>query len=100
MIPTDEALSAIEPIVGGWHVKTRDDGRYCIDVLMMLFNYRLVLSEIDHTKGIVHGWCYFGHGIDANGMPRTMAAAYLNAMVAALAWDGYGEPAGYDKQAV
>lgn len=85
-------------IPGGWHIKDRGDGM-CIDVLQMIYNYRVVLSYPGHQQ-IQHGWCYFGHGVGSDGVPRTMEAAKLAAVLAAWAWDGYGEPAGYDKQAI
>lgn len=86
-------------IEGGWHVKVRDDGECCIDVMQMLFSYRIVLTLHPGHEFIEHGWCFFGHGVDDTGRPRTMAAARLAAFAAALAWDGYGSPTGYDKQA-
>lgn len=87
------------PVIdGGWHIKTRDDGKYCIDVMKMAYNYRIVLSRPDHTT-YMHGWCYFGHGTRDNGTQRTMQSALLAAIAAAEAWDGYGHPVGYDKQA-
>lgn len=90
--------AAATEIVGGWHIKTRDDGM-CIDVLRMLYNYRVVLSHPGHLQ-IEHGWCYYGHGTNAAGQPRTMHTAMLAALLAANAWDGYGAPAGFDKQAI
>lgn len=74
-------------IDGGFHVKALDDQR-CVDVMRMLFNWRVVVSDRDH-QFIEHAWCYFGTGVD------TFTAAVL----AAHAWDGTGSPAGFDKQA-
>lgn len=87
---------------GGWCVKTRADQRYCIDVLPMMYNYRVVLSPTQPTPHQIydHGWCYFGHGLAADGSPRTMGTALAAAILAAAAWDGYGQPPGFDKQAV
>lgn len=84
-------------IRGGYHVKTLPDGR-CVDVLKMLYNWRLVVSEPTH-RFVASGWCYFGHGEDSEGRVRTMDSAMLAAMLAAKAWDGRGEPPGYDKRA-
>lgn len=93
-----------EPLAAGagWCVKTRADQRFCIDVLPMLYNYRIVLSPRCPQPHLTysHGWCYFGHGYTSSGAPRTMRTAAVAAILAAAAWDGYGEPAGYDKQAV
>lgn len=89
------------PIDGGWCIKTLDD-QYCVDVRKMLFNYRIVLtrrtSSGEHA-GHTHAWCYYGHGLDTGGRPRTMQTAYLAAILAAQAWDGVGAPDGYDRQA-
>lgn len=82
------------PIDGGWCIKVRDDGKACIDVMMMLYSYRVVLSIHPGHLFIEHGWCYFGHGPG-----RSMAAAKLAAVAAAQAWDGYDAPVGFDKQA-
>lgn len=91
------------PIQGGWCIKVRDDGHYCIDVIKMVFNYRVVLSIVEDGRSrhlmADAGYCYYGHGIDESGKPRTMAAAQLAAIAAATTWDGYGDPAGYDKRA-
>lgn len=84
-------------ITGGWHVKDLDGGR-CVDVLAMMYNYRVVLSSPDHLF-IDHGWCYFGHGTYPDGVPRTMVGALTAAMLAAMVWDGVGAPVGFDKQA-
>lgn len=93
---TEPKVGETYPILGGWHVKVRDDGLYCIDVMAMAFNFRVVLAPIypSEHQTYVKGFCYFGH----SGV--TMYQARLNAMTAALAWDGYGEPAGYDKRAI
>lgn len=84
----------MEEIDGGWHIKTRDDGQYCIDVLQMFYSYRVVLSPtaLKHMT-VEHGWCYFAQ------QKRSMPQAMLAAIAAAEAWDGYGAPAGFDKQA-
>ena len=87
---------------GGWCVKIRADQQFCIDVLPMMYNYRVVLSPITSSRHqtYAHGWCYFGHGVTEDGVPRTMRSAKAAALMAAAAWDGYGHPPGYDKQAV
>lgn len=85
------------PILGGWHVKDVADGM-CIDVMAMLYNYRVVIGPRGHQT-LVHGWCYYGHGVDANGVPRNMVTSLVAALAAAMVWDGVGEPDGYDKRA-
>lgn len=109
----DEVLEAIRnatPIYGnpdrpqrvtGWCIRVVDGGDKCIDVLPMLTNFRVVLS--DREYGRLHktysaGWCYFGHGVDTDGRRRTLTTAQAAAFLAAAAWDGTGAPAGADKQ--
>jgi hypothetical protein len=100
---TTHQIEQAVPIVGGWHVKDADDGIHCIDVLQMMYGYRVVLCDArpgSKPHWILDGaWCYFGTGRDRNDFPRNMTQALANAMLAAHAWDGYGEPAGYDKVA-
>lgn len=86
-------MNELTPIDGGWCIKVRDDGEYCIDVMQMLFSYRVVLSIHPGHMFIEHGWCYFAQG------QRTMPQALMAAVLAANVWDGYGAPMGYDKQA-
>ncbi|MBM4574874.1 hypothetical protein GS896_25205 [Rhodococcus hoagii] len=93
----------IERIDGGWCIKISPDGTFCIDVVKMMFNYRILKSRIG-SDGSKHtlcdaGYCYFGHGVDDSGAPRTMNTAYHAAIAAAIAWNGEGHPPGYDKQA-
>jgi hypothetical protein len=92
------------PIDGGFCVKVLPGGEYCVDVRRMAFNWRLLLAPRpplvpDPHMVFDHGWCYFGHGHDAAGQPRTMQAAYLRALAAAHSWDGVGAPEGFDKAA-
>lgn len=99
---TAELAQRAVPITGGWHVRVRSDGEYCIDVFKMAYNYRIVLSDTspEPHETVSGAWCYFGHGEDSEGRPRTMQTAFIAAMTAALAWHGYGEPPGYDKRAL
>lgn len=91
-------MDAPTPISGGFHIKVRDDGKVCIDVLRMMYNWRIVLSDINHDTGYFAAYCYFGHGVTDDGTPRTMETAYTAAMLAATVWDGHGDPAGFDKK--
>jgi len=96
-------MDELTPILGGWCVK-RVDETHCVDVLKMLYNYRVVLTShrpTDDSPHMLteHGFCYFGHGTNNEGTPRTMFTALLAATAAAFAWDGQGEPEGYDKKA-
>ena len=97
---SDGEAVAPTPIPGGYCIKRRDD-EHCIDLLKMLVNYRIVRSqrrEGDEHVMITGGWCYFGHGVAADGQPRTMDLALHRAYAAALAWDGHGAPEGFDKE--
>jgi hypothetical protein len=67
----------------GLRVKTvaRDpahpDGRQVhIDLLCMIYNWRLVASPVEFPEEFERGWCYLG--------PRS----FTNALLAAIAWDG------------
>lgn len=100
--PEDVLGENLTPIMGGYHVKDLGE-HYCVDILRMLFNWRIVLTEKQpgmrpHTAGIAGAWCYFGHGTDANGNSRTMELAFIRVVGAALSWDGTGRPSGYDKE--
>jgi hypothetical protein len=78
-----------KPIDGGMRIKLNDAGTHYIDVLAMLYNYRVVLTPVDMPMVIVRHWCYAG--VD----PDTL----LRAAAAACAWDGAldTEPLGWNK---
>lgn len=96
--PTDLALA---PIDGGYTVKLSEDGRHRIDVLCMMWNWRLVTTPVAMPMIWDRGWCYYGHGPDGHGRERTMESAFRAAVLAAYVWDGDDgtEPPGYDKRA-
>lgn len=96
-ISLEQILESAVKIDGGWHIKELGDGR-CVDVMKMLYNYRIVTSPLGHAWN-EHGWCYFGHGVDSSGTPRTMATAMAAAFLAAAVWDGDGDPPGHHKKA-
>lgn len=100
-IPSLDTEPDMQPLPGGWHVKTLPDGR-CVDVMRQLYNWRLVVGPAGHDPrdSYEHGWCYFGHGKDPHtGRPRSMGTAFNAAMIAALTWNGRGAPPGFDKEA-
>ncbi len=76
-------------IDGGWRVKTNSAGTHYVDIMVMLYNYRIALTPIAHPLEIDRHWCYAGHG------RRTL----LRAAAAALAWDGAldTDPVGWNK---
>lgn len=80
----------LAPIEGGFHVKPAAVEGLCIDVMRMIFNWRVVRS--DHTHWFMdRGWCYQGTG----------RATFLRALGAAIAWDGADntQPTGWIKRA-
>lgn len=85
-------LSGMQEIEGGYRVKTSADGRHYIDILEMLFNWRIVTTVVSMPVVYDRGWCYFG----TEGGKLT---SYLRACIAAAEWDGADgtEPEGYDK---
>lgn len=103
-VNTEALAPGATQIEGGWCVKMADDGEHCIDVLQMLYGWRLMLSDArpgrKRHNSVDKAWCYFGAGDDpVTGLPRTMGQAFVNAMLAANAWDGVGEPTGFNKVA-
>ena len=96
-VALEQILASAVKIDGGWHIKELGDGR-CVDVMKMLYNYRIVTSPLGRAWN-QHGWCYFGHGVDSSGAARTMATAKAAAFLAAAVWDGDGDPPGHDKKA-
>lgn len=87
----DEATGQMigSPIDGGMRIKLNDAGTHYIDVLAMLYNYRIVLTPIDRPMFIDRHWCYAGLG----------GPMLLRAAAAAYAWDGAldTEPVGWNK---
>jgi hypothetical protein len=83
------------PIEGGFHVKDLPDGK-CVDVLRMIFNWRVVRTDMKLPDGthasLDRGWCYEGTGLHS----------FLRAVGEAISWDGADdtEPAGWIKRAV
>ena len=83
----EEAVLA--PIDGGWRVKTNDAGTHYIDVLVMIYSYRIAWTPVGVPLLIQRHWCYAG---------RTQADL-LRCVAAARAWDGAPdtEPVGWIK---
>jgi hypothetical protein len=96
-----ELLENLTPIEGGYCVRRLDDR--CVHVIRMMYNWRVALTEPvekeSHEIAFYSAeWCYFGHGVDAAGRERTMASAFQAAVTAVLAWDGVGDPPGFNKR--
>lgn len=87
--PVWERVHVVEP--GWWRVHALPDGR-AVDVVMMIHNARLVVTDASGT-GYDRGWCY------AASHP---VLAVVSALGAAMAWDGSDdtEPAGWVKDVV
>lgn len=90
----------VEEIDGGYRVHQTTDGRYWVDVLVMLRSWRVVLTPVHTPRCIDRAWCYFGHGTDEHGIARTMGTALQRALGAAWVYDGDGDPEGFDKTAL
>ena len=98
-----EVIPNLTAVRGGFIVKDAADGEHRIDVMQMMYGWRLCLvpkpEEGLDARTIDAAWCYFGAGTDEDGYQRNMGQAFLNAVLAAQAWDGYGEPTGFNKVA-
>lgn len=72
---------------GTWTVKRSGD--YLVEISVMLFNYRIVLTPVSCLDVWDHGWCYFGRD----------QATLTRALLAATAFDPQTQsaPVGYDK---
>jgi hypothetical protein len=84
-----ETSADITTIDGGWRIKENPAGTHYVDVLHMLFNFRIVLTPKDDPSFYVRHWCYSGNNFPS--LMRTIAAA--------IAWDGGldTEPDGWNK---
>ena len=71
-----------------WIVKRT--ATHSVDIVPMIFSYRLVLTPLDSPMGYDVGWCYFG-------LER---AVFSRCMIAAMHFDPDTEeaPAWFDKQ--
>lgn len=83
--PSDDLLMV--SIYGGWRIK--QVGPYFVDVLVVLFNIRVVATPVSAPLTISRHFCYAGKS------PQTLASAVL----AAIMWDPTdgSEPAGWNK---
>ena len=101
VVPEDikAELAGLERIDGGWRVKTSDNGKHYLDLLRMIYNWRLAMTPVAMPSTVDRSWCYFGHGEDDEGNPRNMRTAFATALAAALMWDGSpdSEPQLYDR---
>jgi hypothetical protein len=77
----------LTPVDGGLRVKETET--HYIDVLRMIYNWRIARTPKDSPMTYDRGWCYAGTG----------DAALWRAVLAAAAWDGADdtEPEGWSK---
>jgi hypothetical protein len=77
------------PIDGGWRIKINDDGTHYVDVLTMIYNYRIALTPLNSPLSIDRHWCYAGK------TPTNL----LRTLLCAAAWSGNAgtEPEGWNK---
>jgi hypothetical protein len=80
-------MTELTSIDGGFRVKETDT--HHLDVLAMLFNWRLCTTPKSCPLVYDRSWCYAGRGVDS----------LLAAVAAAAAWDGSDdtEPVGWNK---
>jgi hypothetical protein len=88
--PTAEELEQVFDDTGqlvGWRVKST--ATHHLDVVIMMFNYRIVTTRRDMPGIYDRYWCYAGRS----------PAVLLAAVAAAFAWDGSDdtEPVGWNK---
>lgn len=72
---------------GCYTVKATEN--WLVEIMPMMYNYRVVLTPIGQLDGWEHGWCYFGKNF----------VTMLRAFLAARAFDPETQsaPEGYDK---
>jgi hypothetical protein len=82
-------ITPITPIEGGWRIHDNLAGTHWVDVLAMLYNYRIVLTPKAAPYLYVAHWCYSGKG----------RVDLMRTVVAAMEWDGTvgTEPVGWNK---
>jgi hypothetical protein len=82
----------LQPREDGSGFRVKETETHWIEVLYMIWNWRIVRTPKCSPGTYDRGWCYFGTDL------LTFAAAVL----AASAWDGAddSEPAGYSKNAM
>ena len=80
----------IKVIDGGWRVKETDT--HYIDVLEMIYNFRVAATPKSDLSCYDAGYCYIGRDV----------GTFMRAVLGANAWDGpgHGDPPGWDKNAL
>lgn len=71
-------------------ITVKEQAGYLVELVPMIYNWRVVLTPADDTYGWDFGWCYFGTDRD------TFARAWLAAERFDL--ETMAEPEGFDKR--
>lgn len=81
-------LFDLTPLPGG-EFRVKGTGTHWIDIVPMIYSWRLITVPKNSPLSRDRGWCYFG----------TQAQTFIAAVLAAWAWDGADDsrPAGWDK---
>lgn len=87
----------IHPIDGGYRCKTTENGLYYIDVVEMIYSWRVVRTPVAMPEVYDRGYCYFGF---KEGTTKDIAL--MLALAAAVTWDGADDthPVGFDKMVI
>jgi hypothetical protein len=85
-----DAITALQPCDGGGF-RVKETETHWVDVVPMIYNWRLARTPKDSPLTYDRGWCYYGTG----------TASFTAAVLAAMAWDGADDssPDGWDKNA-
>ena len=71
-----DAITALQPCDGGGF-RVKETETHWVDVVPMIYNWRLARTPKDSPLTYDRGWCYYGTG----------TASFTAAVLAAMAWD-------------
>lgn len=83
-------LDQLRVVIPGYQWRVKSTASHHIDILGMIYNFRIVTTPRDCELVWDRGWCYFGRD----------EGTFIRAVLAAMAWDGSdeSEPLGFDKR--
>lgn len=84
---TGAPVTPLDDDAAGFRIK--ETPTHYIDVVPMIYNWRVIRVPKACPLTVDGAWCYYG----------TQINSLLRAVAAAVAWDGTGNPAGWDKNA-
>ena len=92
MTATDPELGRID---GGFRLKRTADGQHFIDVIEMIYSWRVVRTPVAAPCGYDVGYCYWGQTREGGKVQ-----ALADALAAAWEWDGNVDrpPTGFNKK--